>query len=186
MDALTALHNRVSSPRLSGNPPSREVLDNIFRAALRAPDHAQLRPWRFLVIQGEARERLGDLFVSAQQTDDPALSQQAMEKARSKPMRAPTLIVVIASVSEHPKVPEVEQLISAGAAAHSMLLAAFAQDVGAMWRTGSMAYHPAVEKGLGLKANERIVGYLYVGEVEGRTRTLEPLPLSDYVSEWQG
>lgn len=186
MDALEALHTRVSVPRVGGSPPGQEVLDNMFKAALRAPDHALLRPWRFLIVRDEARERLGELFVKAQRVDDPGMSEAMIEKARSKPLRAPLLIVVIAAITEHPKVPEVEQILATGAAAHGMLLAAHAQGVGAMWRTGSMAYHPVVWEGLGLDSNERIVGFLYVGEIEGRTREVAPLPPEDFVDEWKG
>ncbi len=184
MDALTALHSRVSVPRLGGAPPDALALENIFRAALRAPDHAQLRPWRFITISGESRNRLGALFAEAQTQDDPSITEAALEKVRSKPLRAPLVVVVIASITPHPKVPDIEQVISAGAAAQSMLVAAHAQGVGAMWRTGSMAYHPTVHAGLGLVDQESIVGYLYLGEPEGRLRDVTPLPVTAFVSEW--
>jgi nitroreductase len=186
MDALTALHTRVSAPRLGGTSPSPSVVENMLKAALRAPDHALLRPWRFLLIDGDARLRLGDLFVKAQLADDPTLTEQLAAKARSKPLRAPLIIVVIARISTHPSVPEIEQMLSAGAAAHALMLAAHAQGIGAMWRTGGMAYHQLVNDGLGLTAEEKIVGYLYVGEVEGNTRVLQPLPIDDFVSKWSG
>lgn len=184
MDALTALHSRVSVPRLGGAAPDEDTLENIFRAALRAPDHAQLRPWRFLTIRGESRVRLGDLFAEAQAGDDPLISEAALQKAHAKPLRAPLIVVVIASVTPHPKVPDIEQVISAGAAAHSMLVAAHAQGVGAMWRTGAMAYHPRVREGLGLSEGESIVAFLYLGEPEGRLRDVTGLPISDFVREW--
>lgn len=186
MKALDALHGRVSAQRLGGEPPSEAALDNMFRAALRAPDHALLRPWRFLVIRGDARVELGDLFVEAQLKDAPDMRQPQIAKAASKPMRAPMIIVVIASIKPHPKVPEIEQIISAGAAAQNMLVAAHAQGIGAMWRTGSMAYHPVVMAGLGLAENERIVAFLYVGEVVGDKRSKTPLPVDEFVSEWSG
>jgi len=184
MDALEALHTRTSAPRLGGAVPDDEKLDNMFKAALRAPDHALLRPWRFLLIKGDARRTLGDLFVQAQLQDDPQMRDVPVEKARAKPLRAPLIIVVIASIKEHPKVPEVEQLISAGAAAQNMLLAAHAQGVGAMWRTGSMAYHPLVHQGLGLTDNEKIVAFLYVGEMAGKARLLSRLTVNEYFEEW--
>lgn len=184
MDALTALHTRVSTPRLSGAEPGAEALRNMFMAALRAPDHAQLRPWRFLLVRGDARHQLGELFAQAQLQDDSASTSLSLEKARFKPLRAPLVIVVIASVKPHAKVPEVEQILSTGAAAQNMLIAAHAQGLGAMWRTGPMAYHPLVHRGLGLKQQEKIVGYLYVGEVEGQQRSVEPPNIDDFVTEW--
>lgn len=184
MDALEALHTRVSAPRLGGEAPDGETLDNILKAALRAPDHALLRPWRFLTVTGEDRYKLGDLFVEAAREDDAELSEPAVEKIRNKPLRAPMMVIAIARITPHPKVPETEQVISAGAAVYGMLVAAHAQGVGAMWRTGSMAYHPRVMKGLGLEPNERLVGYLYLGQVEGRIKPLPELEVSDYFAKW--
>ena len=184
MDALDALHHRVSAPRLGGEVPSAEILENIFQAGLRVPDHAQLKPWRFLVISGAGLERVGDLFVKAQLEDEPSMTTLAIDKARSKPHRAPLIIVVIARIQLHPKVPEIEQLLSAGAAAQNMLLAAHAQGIGAMWRTGSMAYHATVMAGFRLEENERLVGFLYLGEVKGRTRDAPQLDTSEYFKSW--
>ena len=185
MDALEALQNRVSSPRLTGEI-GRLELNNIFAAALRAPDHALLRPWRFLVIEGEARKHLGELFARAELSENPSQSPQMLEKTRAKPLRAPLLVVGIARVTEHPSVPEIEQVISCGAAMQNMMLAAYAQGLGAMWRTGAMAYNTIVQSGLGLGENETIVGYLYLGQIEGKTRSLTPLEVDEYFESWRG
>ncbi|MCB1645732.1 MAG: nitroreductase [Pseudomonadales bacterium] len=184
MSALDALHNRNSSPRLSGNPPTAEQLDQIFRAALRAPDHAQLRPWRFLTISGDSRMRLGELFALAQEQDSPGLSEEQLARAAGKALRAPLIIVVIACIRPHPKVPGQEQIASAAAAAQNILLAAHALELGAIWRTGGMAYHPAVMSGLGLTSTEKIVGYLYLGEREGNQKEISPLRQEDFVQAW--
>lgn len=184
MDALQALHTRVSSPRLGEEVPGEETLSNIFKAALRAPDHGQLRPWRFLVVQGDDRGNLGELFVRAALTDDDSISEQALDKVRKKPFRGAMIVITIARITPHPKVPEMEQVISAGAAIQNMLIAAHAQGVGAMWRTGSMAYHAVVEEGLGLESNERIVGYLYLGQIEGRTKNVPALDVNEYFQQW--
>ena len=124
MDALDALLNRVSVPRLVEPAPNAAQRELLFRAALRAPDHGQLRPWRFLTIEGAARERMGELFAEALQVADAQAPAEALSKARGMPLRAPLLVVVIARVQEHPKVPASEQVIAAGCAAHGMLLAA--------------------------------------------------------------
>ena len=183
MDALEALHGRVSSSRLTGEIDEAR-LENIFRAALRAPDHAQLRPWRFLTIRGDARLNLGALYARAELTQTPSLGSADLEKLKSKPLRAPLIIVAIVRVTEHPKVPEVEQILSTGAAMQNMLLAAYAQGVGAMWRTGGMAYSKIVCDGLGLEENEKIVGFLYLGRDPGKLRTAKALNIDDYVKEW--
>ena len=184
MDALEALHSRVSSGRLGGEPPSGEVLDAIRLAALRAPDHALLRPWRFLTITGTGRERLGDLFVAATLHDDPEASQAAQNKASIKPLRAPMIIVAIARTTQNDKVPVIEQILSTGAAAQNMLIAAHALGVGAMWWTGSMAYHNLVKSGLGLSVGEEIVGFLYLGNTAGRIRPVPELDPDDFFSNW--
>ncbi len=184
MNALEALHTRVSAPRLTEPGPSAEELRNIYKAALRAADHGLLRPWRFLVIQGDSRQRLGDLFLKAALEKDPELSEVQQEKIRNKPLRAPLMIVTIAIQKEHPKVPGFEMDLSAAAATQNMLVAAHAQGVGAMWRSGSMAYDKTVHKGLGLSANEKMVGFLYLGTAMGPLKPICEEDISSYFEEW--
>lgn len=186
MDALDLLLNRVSVTRLCEPAPTEAQLDLLFRAALRAPDHGQLRPWRFLVIQGAAREHLGELFVESLKLKDPDDSAEALQKARKMPLRAPMLVVVIARLSPHPKVPESEQTLAVATAAHGLLLAAHAQGLGAVWRTGALCYDRHVARGLGLADNEQLLGFIYLGTPEGRLRTPPELEPSDFVSHWQG
>ncbi|MEX2470503.1 MAG: nitroreductase [Pseudohongiellaceae bacterium] len=184
MDALEALQSRSSFPRLSEPAPGEAELANIYRAALRAADHALLRPWRFLCIRGASRERLGDLFVAAARAGDPTLSDTQAERIRQKPLRAPLIIVTIASPGEHPKVPVFEQDLSAAAATQNMLVAAYAQGVGAMWRTGAMAYDPVVKQGLGLAGHEKIIAFLYLGTAMDSTRRLVDADPADFFQEW--
>ena len=184
MDALSALHGRVSCPRLVDPAPSGEVLENIQKAAFRAADHARMRPWRFLVIEGEARSELGKLFVRAQVPKKEALTDKQIERITSKPLRAPMIIVVIASIKKNPKVPEIEQIISAGAAAQNMITAAYAQGVGAIWRTGDVAYDSTVMDGLGLTENEKIVGFLYLGTMPVDGLEAPTLGVNDYFQSW--
>lgn len=184
MDALTALHNRVSVSRLTDPAPDQPALDNMFKAAMRAPDHGLLRPWRFLILQGAARERLGDLFVRAAQTDEPGLAPAQLDKLRSKPLRAPMIIVGICSPRDHPKVPVFEQQLAAGAAINNLLIAAHAQDIGAIWRTGPMAAHDLVVRGLGLQAQENILAFIYLGTPEGPRRAPKEEDFTPYVQDW--
>ena len=183
VDAVTALKSRVSSPRLTGAIPADLICDMIL-AAGRAPDHAQLKPYRFLNISGAGLDALGDLMVSARLESEPGLEADAIEKLRKKPHRAPMIIVGIASPQSHPKVPEVEQLLTAGIALQNMSSMASARGYGAMWRTGSLAYHPSIHRGLGLEPHEQIVGFLYVGEVEGRLKSVQALQLDALMALW--
>ena len=189
MDALSLLHSRNSAPKLREPAPAGEELENMFKAALRAPDHAWLRPWRFLTISGDSRHDLGQLFVKAaelrrQQAGEPAMTGEEITRLAAKPLRAPLIITVIASVKEHSKVPAVEQVISAGCAAHGLLLAAHAQGFAGVWRTGANAFDTTVMQGLGLQSNENIVGFLYLGTVDGSYKTLRELNIDDYNQSW--
>lgn len=184
MKAIEALLNRSSVPKLGEPIPGDEALQNIYKAAFRAADHGVLRPWRFLLLKGESRQRLGQLFVDAALVDDPKLSEEKILKLRSKPLRAPLILITISSPKEHPKVPAFEQELSAAAATQNMLLAAFAQDIGAMWRTGPMAYHPLVKEGLGLAPNEKVIAFLYLGSITGGTKQLTEPDFANYFQDW--
>jgi nitroreductase len=191
MDAIQLLHSRNSAPRLTEPAPEGEVLDDMFKAALRAPDHCWLRPWRFLTIKEEARKDLGKLFVAAEQIrradgEEKLLAEGELNRLQAKGLRAPLIVVVIAKVTAHPKVPAVEQIISAGCAAQGILLAAHAHGFGGVWRTGSNAFDATVKQGLGLLDNEEIVGFLYLGTVDGSYKKLSELPVADFCQDWQG
>ncbi len=163
MDAITALHQRVSTPRLTAPAPTPAQLDVLFRAALRAADHGNMHPWRCLIVEGEGLARLGELFARVAAAKNPDITQAEVERCHAMPQRAPMIIVSIAKCQPNPKVPQVEQIISAGAATQNLLNAAFATGVGAVWRTGDMAYDPAVKQALGLIEGEEILGFIYVG-----------------------
>ena len=183
MDALTNLHHRFSQPLLQEPGPDADQLEAMFAAALRAPDHAGLRPWRFIVVEGEARNALGELYAQAALAANPQASEEVLAKHRKMPLRAPVVVVAVACIQEHPKVPGSEQLIAAGCAVQNILLAANAQGVGAMWRTGAMAYDANVAEGLGVQAEEEIIGFVYLG-TPVKQRTAPLLSSSDYVSQW--
>lgn len=185
-ETITQLTTRNSAPRLTSPGPDRVSLDYMFQAALRAPDHAWLQPWRFLVIEGSARERLGEVFLEALLARDPQADEAAREKALAASLRAPLIVVAICRYTEHPKVPREEQIISTGCAAHAMLLAAEAQGYAGIWRTGVNAEDPRVTGALKLADNESIVGFLYFGTRDGREKPLPARPVTDYVSTWSG
>jgi nitroreductase len=177
-DALTAIMNRASATKLVAPGPTPEHLEAIMAAAVRAPDHGRLRPWRFVVVDEQARNKLGDLFVSAMKARDPSATEPLLTKEREKVMRAPTIIVVVAAVQpEHPKIPAVEQILAVGAGVQNMILAAQALGYGTMWKTGDAAYDEFVKQGLGLSPTDQIAAFLYIGTQEAtlgpRKTTLE-------------
>ena len=184
MNAIDLLLERNSAPKLVEPAPAGQDLATMFQAALRAPDHARLRPWRFLTISGEARNKLGEVFAEALLQRNPAATEAELDKARTRPLRAPLMVVVVAKQLPHPKVPAVEQLLSAGCAAHGLLLAAQALGYAGIWRTGDNAFDQLVMKRLGLASDELIVGFLYLGTIEGGYKPLPVLAVEDYVQPW--
>ncbi|XKH01011.1 nitroreductase [Marinobacter nauticus] len=156
------LLNRTSEPRLQAPAPGKEVLEQAFQCAGRAPDHALLRPWRYLVLEGEALTQLGEAFAGACANN---ATEQELTKARNAPLRAPMIIVGIASPKQHPKVPEVEQILAVGSGMTLLSLALNDAGFGTMWRTGAVAYAQSVHSALGLDEGESIVGFLYTGSV---------------------
>ncbi|KLV10716.1 NAD(P)H nitroreductase [Photobacterium ganghwense] len=179
MDALTLLLNRRSLPKLAAPAPQGDALDNIFRAGLRAPDHAALTPWRFIVSEGEGLQKLADILVEAAKAD--GAEEAVIEKASKAPFRAPMVITVVAKVTEHDKVPVIEQHLSAGCAVQAMQMAAVAQGFAGIWRTGSWAYHPVVREALGVSGEDLIAGFLYLGTADCRDAKAPERDLSQFV-----
>ncbi len=184
MDAYEALVKRVSPTELVDPAPDVETERKIVAAGLRAPDHGRLRPWRFLSIRGEGRQRLGDVFASALQRRDPNALPELLERERQKPLRGPLLLVVVARTAESSKIPAVEQLLSAGAAAQNIMLASHALGFGAMWKTGDATYDANVKAALGLEAFETIAGLLYIGTPKAMPKPPAPLDPADFVQSW--
>ena len=161
MDALELLINRHSASRLVEPAPSGEVLENILRAGMRAPDHGALQPWRFVIIEGKGRERFAELLVNA--ATAAGFDEKALEKARTGPLRAPQIIAVIAHCDDKHKVPVWEQIASACCAVMAMQMAAVAQGFNGIWRSGPWTEDAAICKALGGREQDKVVGYLYLG-----------------------
>ena len=157
--------NRSSTPAkaLVEPAPDDAQLHTILKTALSAPDHGRLHPYRFISIRGKARRRLSEIFGQATLDRDPGVDPAYLAKQKDKPLRSPLIVVVVASLIQSPKIPEIEQMLSAGAAAHNVLLAANALGFGSIWLTGANAYDAYVCSELGLGENERIIGFIYIG-----------------------
>jgi nitroreductase len=172
---------RSSEPRLQAPAPGPDVLERAFACAARAPDHGLLRPWRYLVVEGEGLERLGDVFAD---TYDPDADEKILAKLRKSPLRAPMVIIAIASPVEHPKIPASEQVLSAAASTTLLELALQDAGFGVMWRTGSPTYNPAVTRALGLSEHESVIGFIYTGSVVcAKPAVPRPEPAA-FVSRW--
>lgn len=184
MKALDLLLSRKSHNKLAAPAPTDEQLAILFQNALRAPDHALLRPWRFRVFQGEALNVLGEKFALAAKASEPEISDLKISKLKSKPLRAPMVIVASVAIEEHPKVPEIEQILSGGASVQNILMAAHFQGIGAMWRTGSLAFDPNLKQLLELDENEKIIGFIYLGTEVGEKRVTKPFKVEDFVTRF--
>ena len=187
MDALEAILTRSSVPPVKLGPPGPDdaQIRRILEAGAAAPDHGKLRPWRFLVVRGAARERLGEVFASAALAKGGEAAE--VEKQRSAPLRAPVVVTVVAKVRpDHPKIPPAEQVASAAAAAQNMLIAAHALGLAAKWTTGKNAHDPAVRAGMGLGPDDAIVGFLFVGSSAVPHGTTERPSVDDVAVEWEG
>ena len=186
MNQQLKLLQRHSTPAKElGEPaPDDTQLLQIFELAMHAPDHGRLCPYRFITIREEARHALAEAFGSAVKNRDPDVSDAYLKKQKDKPLRSPLIVVVVASFRENPKVPQIEQMLSAGAAAHGVMLASNAMGFGSIWLTGDNAYDSSVCKALGLASSEKIIGFIYLG-TENRTWPSPPKPkVEEKITSW--
>lgn len=166
--------------------PDETELQTILRIGARVPDHGKLAPWRFVVFQGEARRAFGAILGRVYAKVQPNAGDDQIEFETNRFMRAPVVVAVISRVTPGIKIPEWEQLLSAGAVCQNMLVAATALGYGAQWLTEWYAFDPEAGRALGLKDNERVAGFIYLGS-ESVAKDERPRPeLSEIVSVWQG
>ena len=184
---LLSTRRSVKAAMLTTPGPSASELDTILTCAARVPDHKKLTPWRFMVFEGDARARFGEVLAQTLQAEDKEPpSPMRLETERNRFLRAPAVIGVISRVVPVTGAPEWEQVLSAGAAAFNVCLAANAIGFGTCWITEWYAYSPGVRTALGLADNERVAGFIYVGTPKERQTDRDRPVLGDIVSRWQG
>lgn len=165
-DTLKLLESRrsASAKAMTEPGPSGGQLQRLLEIGVRVPDHGKLTPWRFIVFEGDARARAGQAVAERYRELHPGHGEETLDAQRHMFSRAPCVVgVVSTAVPDHPKIPEWEQLMSAGAVCQNILTAATAMGLGAQWITGWFAYDRHVLKVLGLQHNERIAGFIYLG-----------------------
>ncbi|HEX2790388.1 MAG TPA: nitroreductase [Steroidobacteraceae bacterium] len=188
-NSIEMLLSRRSVPALQLREPgpSQAQIDIAIDAALRAPDHGALKPLRLVLIRGAARARLSELFVRRLQQREPATPPGKLDKARDMPLSAPLVLAVGARLRQDHKVPEVEQLLATGAAVMNLLNAFHAQGYGAIWLTGGNAYDPEVAAALAFDAQERCLGFVYVGSIPVQDSSPPRTPeRAAFVRDWSG
>jgi nitroreductase len=178
------LLSRNSANSLGEPGPGDADLKTIFAAAMRAPDHGKLRPWRFSVILGDARRKLSELFAAGVIRRELQATEAQIEKERDKPLRAPLTIAVVAKTVTGHKVPPIEQALSAGAAAMNILNAAHSLGFGAKWVTGANCYDAAFRRDFGLDPEDQLIGFIHMGTPREKTQVSERPDPSGFVIEW--
>ncbi|HRD78246.1 MAG TPA: nitroreductase [Hyphomicrobiaceae bacterium] len=177
----------VKAAMMTSPGPSAAELETILRAASRVPDHKKVEPWRFIVFEGEARARFGDLLATAcaaEEKEPPSPARLDMERQRF--LRAPLVIGVVSQVRQVAGAPEWEQVLSCGAAIMNLVIATNALGFGSCWITEWYAYSPAVRSGLGLAEHERIAGFVYIGTAKERQGDRDRPDLARIVSRFPG
>jgi len=175
---LETLEARTSMPaiQLVEPAPNQAQLERILNVGLTAPDHASLRPWRFITIKDDARNKLGDVFAAAALKDNPDTPVEKIARIR---------LIVATITADHPKTPEIEQILSAGSAATLIQLAATASGFGSIWLSGPNTYHADVKAALGVAPADHIVGFVYMGTPAKPAAPKTRPVLTDHLSEWQ-
>src|SRR5665213_3430972 len=185
-DALELLKVRRSiKPReMSGPGPSAAELETILTISARVPDHGKLTPWRFIVFEGNARVRAGEIIASVFARKNPAAAAADIEMEKRRLMDAPLVIGVVSFTKPHPKVPAWEQELSAGASAMNLVTAATALGYGANWLTGWFAFDRDVLDGFGLKPDEKLAGFIHIGTPSKPAEDRPRPALSDIVTRF--
>ena len=163
MEVLEAIHTRHSVSQVKPDAVSRELIEKILSAAAQAPNHFKVRPWRFVVMTGASREKLGEAMAQSTQANKPDATEEDLQKDRIKPLRAPVIITVGVDKPAIPKAKEIENVCAAAAAVQNMLLAAHALGLAAIWRTGPSATDPAIKQFFGWEADQHLIGFVYIG-----------------------
>jgi nitroreductase len=185
-EALDLLKTRrsVKPIELTGPGPAPAELDTLLTVASRVPDHGKLTPWRFIVFEGDARLKAGETIATAFKAANPQATEDQVAFERNRLARAPLVVAVVSRAGPHVKIPEWEQVLSAGAAAMNLVTAAHALGFAANWITEWYAYDRRVLDALGLGAAEKIAGFVHIGRPAKPPEDRPRPPLSEIVTKF--
>ena len=184
--ALLATRRSASVKAMTGPGPTTEQLNTLLAIAVRVPDHGKLTPWRFILFEGEARGRFGDILAARWRELHPDHGEATVAQARGFFERAPTVLAVVSRAAPHVKIPEWEQVLSAGAVCQNILTAATAMGLGCQWNTDWCAYDPKTLAAMGLAPEEKVAGFIYLG-TPGEPITDRPRPDPEsLLVRWRG
>ncbi|WP_413786749.1 nitroreductase [Psychrobacter sp. 1044] len=179
----------INSRRSMGNldlpAPTHAQIETAIECAATAPDHKKLRPWRFIVTQGDARHELGNALVAAAKAkavqEGETLSEKDIAKTQAMPLRAPVIITVVTKIQAHKKVPPFEQMLSAGAAVQNLILALKAQGFSTVWRTGLLCNEPAVKSYFDVGPDDYVTAFVYTGTSPKNEPARKPIDIESLV-----
>jgi len=160
---LLSRRRSLAPVNLTGPGPDAAELETLLRLASRVPDHGKLAPWRFVVFQGAALDRAGRAALDIRLVDEPALDEAARAAELTRFSRSPLVIAVVSRAAPHKKIPEWEQVLSAGAASMALTVAANALGFASTWLTEWCAYDARFREAIGLSEHERIAGFIHIG-----------------------
>ncbi len=189
MNIHEAIKTRRSVPLLLDKEVPKELIEKIIEAGTYAPNHFRTEPWRFFVLSGDGRTKLGDVFVeiekSNQENPESEDSKKRIERNQKNPLRSPVIIAVGVEPGDRHNLILKEEFAAVSASVQNMLLTAHALGLGAIWRTGSICYNPKVTEFFKLSEQGEIVGFIYLGytEVEpGPIKRTDPKELTTWIS----
>ncbi|MCM2399660.1 nitroreductase [Rhizobium sp. S153] len=158
-----AVRRSIPAFQMSEPGPTTDELEQILTLAVRVPDHGKIAPWRFIVYRGEERGRIGEELLAMAVQKNPDLSEEMVNVERTRFTRAPVVIAVVSTAAPHVKIPEWEQVMSAGAVCLNLLMAANAVGFVSNWLTEWFAYDERAYPLLGIKPGEKVAGFIHVG-----------------------
>lgn len=179
---ISFMRNRVSQPALNAPAPTESEWELILSAASRAADHGNLKPWRFCIFEGEGRSKLGQIYWHHALSEVESMPDSKKESFVKKAYRAPAVLLIYASIQDHPKVPAIEQVMAVSAAAQQVLLGLNALGYGAIWRSGPACFTQKTKELLSLKDNDQIVGLIYVGTPSEKPAFIPEVELANHLT----
>ena len=182
---LLKTRKSASAKAMTGPGPTPEQLAQILDLAVRVPDHGKLAPWRFILWEGEARREFGEVMKARWHALHPEHGADALAFVAGMFLRAPTVLGVVSTAAEHPKIPVWEQQLSAGAVCMNILVAATALGLGCQWNSDWVAYDAEIARAMGLAPHERIAGLIYLGTPSGPLEDRPRPDASALLTRWQ-
>lgn len=178
---ITFMRNRVSQPVLNSPAPSESEWEFILSAASRAADHGNLKPWRFCIFEGEGRAKLGQIYWHHALSEVELMPRSKEDAFVKKAYRAPAVLLIYARIQDHPKVPPIEQIMAASAAAQQVLLGLNALGYGGIWRSGPACFTQKTKDLLSLEKNDQIIGLIYAGTPKEESTFIPEVELSAHL-----